>query len=104
MLDAIVEQVAALAERLEVLRTVVGRVVVKMRGSQDDLGGERVDKVSINKSRERATFRATPDVARVIPPAAIAEMPDDLTMRSAAGLTSALRALEPDHRRELRPI
>ena len=102
MLVAVVQHVAALAERLEVARPIVAGVVVEMRGCEDDLGCS--DRFAFGRRRagrqagERLSFAVAPDLRLLVPPAAVAEVNDDAPVRAAAPLAPALGAAESDRR------
>ena len=109
MLEPIVKHVAALAERLEVARPIVGWVVIKVGRRQHNMGGadqrltRGIGDIKGGGSRQGASLAATPAALLFVPPATIAKMVDDLPVWTAA-FTTPLGALEADHRRELRPI
>lgn len=44
MLGTIVQEMATLAQRLQVLGTIVGWIMVEVRGRQNDLGHRSVDR------------------------------------------------------------
>lgn len=106
MLRAIVKDMAALAPCREVGVGVDARVVVPMRRREVDLrpADHRGD---LGRARLRAELSAapiTPSAGLGVPPPAVPQVQDDPAVRSAALLAQALRAAEPDHSGELRPI
>ena len=110
MLEPIVKHMAALAERLEVARPIVRWVMIEVGRRQHHVGGADqhrarwIGDIKGGGSRQGASLAAAPAALLLVPPAAIAKMVDDLPVWAAAAFTTALGALEADHRRELRPI
>lgn len=110
MLEPIVKHVAALAERLEVARPIVGWVMIEVRCRQHHMGGadqrltRGIGNIKGGWSPQGASLAAAPAALLLVPPAAIAKMVDDLPVWTAAAFTAPLGALEADHRRELRPV
>ena len=106
MFRPVVDHVAALAKGREVGVRVVGRVVVAMSGGKDHPrrphGLEHI--VRPNRETDDPPSAIAPGTSLSVPPAAVAEMPDGLPMRSPAALTAALGATEADHSRQLWPV
>ncbi len=104
MLGRVVDHVAALAERGEIARRIVGRVVIEVRAGDihprepDDRGDVCPDD----------TDAPSPPVAPLsaigIPPATIAKMEDARTVRPSAMLAAAFSAAEPDQPGQLGPV
>ena len=90
------DHVAALAKGLEVLRRVVARIVVGMRSRQHDLRHADRKAVAHDEAGQSPAASADPLAARRVPPCAVAEMLDTLSVRPAALLAPAARPLEPD--------
>src|SRR5690349_5481444 len=106
MLGPVVQQMAALAERPEiaVARAAMRRVVVEMRRRQHDLSHPCRRIRGWGGRGDPASFAVAPDLALLIPPAAVAEMLDGPAMRSAACLAMPPGADEPDPVTDLRPV
>jgi hypothetical protein len=103
---AIIQQMAALAERFDVAVPwpAVPWVVVEVGCGQHHL----VVRGSVSSLRvgqgNLATFAIAPDPLRLVPPAAIAEMPDGGAMRPATDLATPPGPHEPDPVADLRPV
>jgi hypothetical protein len=105
MLVAVMDHMAALAKRFQVSRPIVGWIMIKVSGRQRDPGCSNDDVISSwSKAPQRAAAPIAPRLAFLVPPSAVAQMPDLTAMRPAAFLAAAFRPLKPDHRRELRPV
>jgi hypothetical protein len=106
MFGSIVVHVAALAEGGEVLGPVVRRVMIAVASGQDYPCGAHASENIIGSDRQtdEASGSVTPGAFLPIPPAAVPEVEDSLPVRTGANLAPAIRALEADHGRELRPI
>lgn len=107
MLHLVVENMAALAERLEVLRIVVTRVVIEVRAGQIHTGGLNhcVGGQAFQRRQfERTSLTVAPGLRSLIPPAAIAQVNDQLAVRPAASLAAASGPPEADHVGQLRPV
>ncbi|NGM37384.1 hypothetical protein G4G93_26305 [Methylobacterium sp. DB0501] len=106
MLVAVVQHMAALAERRQVGVLVVGGVVVAVGRRQHHLGDpDPSEQVFVAQPMPEPT---TPTVAPtrdlVISPASIAEMKDPLQVRACACLASSSRPAEADCVGELGPV
>jgi hypothetical protein len=86
MLWAVVEQMAPLAQRLDVAvtRTAMGGIVIQMSGCQHDLGGPGRRVIGQERGGDLAAAAVTPGLAGLVPPASIAQMPHDLAVRPSA--------------------
>jgi hypothetical protein len=108
VLAAVMEHMAALAERLEIARPVVGGVVIEMGGGQRHLccgEGPVLDRRrSARNPGKRPALPVAPGCAFLIPPAAIAEVKDHAAVGSPASFATSLGPSEPDEGRELRPV
>jgi len=106
MFGPIMVHVAALTEGCEVLRGVVGRVVIAVPGCEDDTRRPHLseDIVSPDRQANEAPCPIPPGAFGFVPPAAISEMEDSLPVGASADLTEATCTREPDHGRELGPI
>ena len=106
MFLAIVQHVAALAERAEVSRAIVAGVMVEMRSGQEDPGGEPplIAGEGFRKLPQRAAAAVAPHACILVPPAPIAEVEDHATVRAAALLAAPFCATKPDRGRDLRPV
>lgn len=106
MFGAIMVHVAALAEGCEVLRGVIRRVVIAVPGGQNHACGAHAsqDVIDPDRQTDEVPSPIAPGDNLRVPPATIAEMEYGLPMWAGADLTAALRPLEADHGRELRPV
>lgn len=106
MLLGVVQHVAPLAERLQVPRPVVRRIVVEMRGREHDTGGPgaRAGRGGRRLPTHSAASAVAPGLRLGIPPCAVTQMADDLAVWPPAAFAPAARPLEADHGRELRPV
>jgi hypothetical protein len=99
-----VREMTALAKRLEVLFGGVGRVMVKMRCSQDDL--LQSDRGIVHDVRPGGLVSpvVTPIVVSGVVPTPVTELSDPQSMRSTTPLAAAARTLKPDRPAEARPF
>ena len=106
MLRPVVDHMAALAESREVGARVVRRVVVAVGGGQEHpCCPHRLQHVvSVDRKADYLTRTIPPETGLSVPPAAIAEVPNGLPVRTPAAFTAALGATEADHGRQLRPV
>src|SRR5215207_5875538 len=105
MLRPVVQHVAALTERLEVLGSVVGGVVIEMRADQNHACCSDSPLPQPERGpREWSAFSVAPLLPVAIPPAPIAQVADRMSMRTAAPFAFALRSFEADHGRKLGPV
>jgi hypothetical protein len=106
VLRAIVDDVAPPAERLEVPLVIVTGIVIQVCGRQINLYRRRVAGFR-GRGRAFAEDPAAivfPDAGILVPPAAIAQMADNLAMGPGALFTPSFRPLKPHHVRQLLPI
>ncbi len=105
MLLPVMAEMAALTERLQIARPVVGRIVIHMRRRQDHLGLPELSPIvtKINPV-DRPALSVPPDLLVRIEPAPIAEMADHLAVGTIAALASPPCPLEPDHPAEFAPV
>ena len=103
MFGAIVQHVTALAEGAQVPQPVIGRVVIKMRGGQNNPCGahRKVACDRLGQAGELPAVSVAPSPALFVPPSTVAEMAHLLSMRPAALLASALGAFEPYQERRV---
>ena len=106
VLGSIVEHVAALAKRCQVLVGVVAWIVVSVGGRQHHSGRAHAsEEIRLPQaSAEAPSLAITPAAALGIPPAAITEVEDPLQVRAVARLATPSCAVEADHVGELRPV
>ena len=106
MLGPVMQQMAPLAERLDVAvpAAAVRGVVVEMRRRQHDLGRPARLLLGRGRAGDLAAAAITPGLARLVPPAAIAQMAHHLAVRPPTGLAAALGAHEPHPAADLRPV
>src|SRR3954470_1348642 len=106
MLRSVVKHVAPLAERLQVSRPVLGRIVVEVSAGQHHSRGLEwlAQPIWGKETPKGASLPVSPHASFVIPPAAIAEVTDQAAVGSPAALTSSLGATKADDGRELGPV
>lgn len=104
MFDRIVDHVAALAERREIILCAVRRIVIEMGAGQHDpcRADEREDVVAGGSNP--ASPAIAPDTTARIPPPPVAQMYDDLPMRSVAMVAAPLGAREAHELRQFAPV
>jgi hypothetical protein len=104
MIRSIMEQVAALAEALQVAQPVVARVMIEMCcGEQDPRGSGRNHRQQIRPMRMPAAAIA-PGLLSGIEPTSIGQAADQSGMRPATGFTPPTGTLEPDASAEFFPV
>ena len=118
MLLGIVERMAPLAERGEVVRAVVARVMVEMRAGQDHTcdrktrGRGHAYKAGLFRLKRKGPWQLAhplattiaPSVSLGIPSCAVAQVRDILPVWAATVLTAALGTREADHLGQLAPV
>jgi len=104
MLGRIVDHVAALAERLQVRRRAVARVMIEVRASQDDVGHPDPRQCEAALHRNPLALVRSPAQRISVPPSSIAEMCDPTKVRPTALLAAPAGTLEPDCARQLLPV
>lgn len=96
MFGRIVDHVAALAERFEVRRRAVPRVMIEMRAGQHDVGHPDPRQCEAALHRDPLALVRSPARRISVPPASIAKMCDPPKVRPTALLAASARTLEPD--------
>jgi hypothetical protein len=104
MLGRIVEHVAALAQRGEIARHVVPRIMIEMRAGQHHIGRADAGEVDAIADRDPPPPRRPPAPGACIPPAPVAEMCDEAPMRPRAAFAARAGTTEADRVRHLRPV
>ena len=108
MLWPVVQHVAPLTERRQVSVSVVGRVVVAVRGRQYDAGDLHPPGFHRLGCGQGAPLQAAPPIAPAgrlsIPPTSIAKVLHVLHVQPSAPLAPAPRPHEADDGRELQPV
>ena len=104
MFGRVVAHVAALAERGEVARQIVPRIMVEVRACQDDIGGPDRGEFEAIADRHASPAVGPPASGSRIPPAPVAEMRDEPKMRPRAAFTSRTGPVEPDRIGQLLPV
>ena len=97
-------EMTALAKRLKVFFGGVGRVMVKMRCSQDDLFQSDRGIVHDVRPRDLVPPVVTPIVVSGVVPTPVTELSDPESMRSTTPLAAAACTLEPDRPAEASAI
>jgi hypothetical protein len=92
-------QVAPLAQRHEVARVVVRGVVIPVGSRQHHARGPDLllEALDHQHTTNPPPLPVPPDLPLRIPPAAVAQVTDDVPMWAAAALALTLGALEADH-------
>ena len=96
VLGRIVDHVAALAERAEVRRRAVARIMIEVRARQDDIRHPHARKREAGLHRDALAMIRSPARRIGIPPASIAKMRDAPKVRPTALLAAPASTLEPD--------
>jgi hypothetical protein len=104
MLRTVVREVTALAKRREIARMAVAGIVIKMGSCEINPRCSCVAGRGGEGDLERPPTPIAPNPILRIPPPAVTKMADQLPVRPSAMLTAPLGTLEPDHRRQLRPV
>ncbi len=104
MLCRIVKHVAALAQRGEVDRHVVPRIVIEMRTGQNDIGRADAGQLEPVADRDPPTARRAPASRLGVPPSPVAEVRDEAAMRPRTMFAAGAGAAEPDRIRHLLPV
>lgn len=104
MFGSIVDHVASLAERGQVARAVVGRVVVQMRARGIDPGDAHERRDIVTRRANPMPSPITPLPAIGVPPSTVTEMDNVPAMRTLAMFAAPLGAAEPDQPRQLGPV
>ncbi len=105
MLFTVVRHMAALTKGLQISWPVDGGIMIEVSGRQNHLGdpdGRVVGGQS--EAGQSAPTPVAPGPVLLVPPTTVAQVPDIAAMRPAAYLAAALRSLEPDQCRQLRPV
>ncbi len=104
MLGRVMNHMAPLAERGQVARRIIGRIMVQMRARD-------IDPRDANDRRDPSAGRAHPASASItplsaigVPPAAIAQVKHAPPMRTPAMLAAPLGTAEADQPRQLGPV
>jgi len=105
MFLAIMQEMTALTERLQILRAVMAWIVIQVRRRQNHPGLpqpplvlRKIDPIDC------PPLLVPPDLSIGVEPTAIAEMMNHTAMGTTTGLATALGPLEPDHIAELPPV
>lgn len=117
MLGCVVDHVASLAERGEVARPVVSRVMVQVSAGQHDAGhtwtwwvyarqyeldGQKIGQGC--QSSDTPALSIAPSRAVLVPPSSVTQVDDLSTMRSLAVFATPLRPAKADQVRQLGPV
>ena len=95
MLGGVVQHVTSLAERGQILRRVVCRIVIEVRAGQNDARPQEGRTALVIDRRASAPMAAapvSPTLFGFVPPHAVAQMQHDLAVRAIAALASTSRA------------
>ena len=100
------QEVAPLAQRGEVARCVVLRVVIEVARRQEHPRPPHRQDGAVRRWQASVPLAlpATPSAGVLVPPQAVAEVQHFAPVRPTAALATALGAAEPDRRRQLVPV
>ena len=104
VLGCVVDHVAALAQRGEIVRLAVGRIVIEVSAGEHHAGGPGDSDDIVARLADVPPPPVPPAMPFAIPPAAIAQVDDGSAMRTAAMFASSFRPPEADEPRQLRPV
>jgi hypothetical protein len=104
MVRAIVDNVTALAQALEVTPPVIARVVIEVCCGEDDVGLPHPRRFYEIGPAARTTATISPDVMGGIEPTPVRQTANAHTVGSAACLTDPGGPLEPDTPADLPPV
>ncbi len=105
MLRTVVQQVAPLTESSEVRGRVVAGVVVAVGGRKHDLRhSDSSDLLGGWQAAQSLASSVPPHAGRSVPPAAVTQVNDTMSVWSTATFAAPAGSTEADHDRELRPI
>ena len=104
MLGRVVDHVASLAERSQVARRIVSRIMVQVRARDIDPRHADDGGHCGNGCAHPPTAAVTPMPAIGIPPSAVTQMEYASPMRTPTMLAAPLGAAEPDQPRQLGPV
>ncbi len=96
MLGRVVDHVAALAERFQVRRRAVPRVMIEMRAGLHDVGHPDPSQCEAALHRDPLALVRSPARRVSVPPASIAKMRHPSEVRPTALLAASASTLEPD--------
>ena len=96
MLGRIVDHVAALAERAEVSRRAVARIMIEVRARQHNIGRPDAREREAALHRNSLALVRSPARRVSVPPASIAKMRHTPKVRATALLATSAGALKPD--------
>src|SRR5271163_237112 len=104
MVRAIVDQVAALAQALEIAQPIIARVMIEVRRSQDHAGLTDLRRFHEIGPSGGSTATVAPGVTGGVEPASIGQTANGETMWPAASLARAGGALEAHAPADLQPV
>jgi hypothetical protein len=104
MFDAVVQQMATLTQSFQIARSIVRRVMIQMCRGQDN--PRRADHqtemcrgttIVVRQTLDGAPVTIAPNLAFLIPPAAVSKMVDLLPVWATAGFATTFCSLETNH-------
>ena len=104
MVRAVVDQVAALTEALEIARPVVARIVIEVGGGQDDASPSYPCHLLDIGPGGGSAMVVTPSMTGGVEPASIRQTANICPMRPAAALANPAGTLEARMPAGLRPV
>jgi hypothetical protein len=96
MFDSVVDHVTTLAERCQILRTVVGRIMIEMGTGNHDVRRAECRATEDDDGLHHPALTAALATAPTIPPAADAEMLDMMEMRPTTMIAAPLCTHQAD--------
>ena len=103
MLGRVVDHVTALAQRREVGRGIIARIVVEVGTREHDVGGSRRVE-DVGPEPDHPPPSRSPGGNIRVPPAAVAQVDDVATVRTPAPLATRTGTTEPNHGGQLGPV
>jgi hypothetical protein len=103
-MGAIVDEVAALTEALEVPHPIVLRIVVQMGCRKNDPRLTQMDSFHEVRPTSRPTMVVTPRLGVAIEPAPVRKASYDLTVRPTASFANTIRPLETHTPADVGPV
>src|SRR6516162_1642520 len=104
MVRAIVDQMAPLAQALEIAQPVIARIMIEVCRRQDDAGSPHLRRLLEIGPTRRPPVAISPGVSRGIEPTSIRQTANGDAVRPTAPLANAGSALEAHAPADLRPV
>jgi hypothetical protein len=95
MVRTIVDNVATLAQALEITQAVIGWVMIEVRCSQDDAGSPHLRRLFEIRPARRPASPIAPGMTRAVEPPSVGQTANSHSMRPPASLANSCGPLEP---------